>query len=105
MQHSNPASPLLPVRVRHACITFGAGAHCIAVITEICQSEAAYVADLRTLVEVYSTPLRNERILNEAYLRRIFLNTEELLGTNEALLEALQCDDLLAVTSPDKKRT
>ncbi|XP_074601027.1 dynamin associated protein 160 isoform X2 [Brevipalpus obovatus] len=59
-------------------------------ILELIQTEAAYVSDLRNVVEVFEKPLRKANILSERALNAIFLNWTSLLEYNREFLIALQ---------------
>lgn len=79
-------------------------ARCMAIIADVCSSEAEYVAHLEALVRVFLRPLREQYILAEHFLRLIFLNVEELLEANTAFLQALQSDAVMAMIKPKLRR-
>ena len=55
---------------------------------ELRDTEADYVADLKTMVVVYGRPAQKLQFLSKEERESIFCNTEQILLCNEALLEA-----------------
>ena len=79
----------------------------LGVCHELCYSEAAYVADLRSLLREREALLR---FVPAADVRAIFSNAAELLGVNDALLRALPFHNELrgscsSRTSPSGRRS
>ena len=56
---------------------------------EILTTEQKYVADLKTIVELYLLPLKNENFIKHEEIDALFTNLEAILLFNETLLTAL----------------
>mmetsp|Transcript_32457 Transcript_32457/g.55527 ORF Transcript_32457/g.55527 Transcript_32457/m.55527 type:complete len:564 (+) Transcript_32457:74-1765(+) len=59
-------------------------------ITEIYETEKAYIDDLETMINVFIFPLRTMKIATEQVLYNIFSNLEVLIHCNEEMLKELE---------------
>lgn len=59
-------------------------------IDEVLQSERVYVNDLQSIVAIFLRPAREEKVASPEQINDIFLNVEELLEVNKALLVKLE---------------
>ena len=64
--------------------------HALNVVQEVRTTEKNYVADLQTLLTAYARPLKQQKILGDDDLKKLFSCLEEISGCNTALSEALQ---------------
>lgn len=59
---------------------------------EIIETEADYVQDLQTMIDVFLNPMRKEAIATPQEIATIFTNLEIIIGVNKQLLEAFRHD-------------
>ncbi len=63
---------------------------CLAALSVLLRTQAAYVADLQLLVDEYVLPLRSQQLVSAAEQERLFSNAEQLLMSHVVLLAELQ---------------
>ncbi|XP_065583401.1 intersectin-1-like isoform X3 [Artemia franciscana] len=59
-------------------------------IKELISTEESFVQDLTTVIEVFEKPIAESRVITEEEVLDIFANWEDLIGSSNKLLRALQ---------------